>query len=633
MKINDSKVKVIERRKWHEFQKNEIQLKEIESAEVSRECRSKGMANLLLMLDNLNADDQSSRHDVLLEAEKYLWRREEQVLGIDQREIVRDLQKFRVEDETKGGNEKCMGLNVFNEIMFEEIEKEINRVYDIQGELKQNMSDIEIKQVRETIVERRDSNGQMHDNSGNGGNVAMFDQRKVIRNSNVAMPKRAISEEGTINREISKKVREDVKVGGEQEKDEECARGSEFISARQQYRIEQENKRQRQSNEAMGNNKRSLGMRRFNPPLIRRNTGADEFEEMKAEVGVYISDTKKPQKKESRNEGKEGKADKEPEVEMDERYKNVDKKMIEMIENEIRGNVKEVKWEDIAGLEHAKRTVMEMVVWPMARPDIFSGLRGPPKGLLLFGPPGTGKTLIGRCIATQSKATFFSISCSSLTSKWVGEGEKMVRAMFAVARVHQPSVIFIDEIDSLLTQRSESENEASRRIKTEFLVQFDGVGSGEDSKGERVLIIGATNRPYEIDEAARRRFRKRLYVPLPELSGRIALISNLMAKENHQLDKEQIEELGKLTEGYSGSDIDGLCREAALGPVRNLFSMSDMLTENGRGGLESINADSVEPIRFEHFLAAMKQIRPSVNQKDLKVYEDWDEIFGSKSAV
>jgi len=186
----------------------------------------------------------------------------------------------------------------------------------------------------------------------------------------------------------------------------------------------------------------------------------------------------------------------------DPRYKNIDPKMIEMIENEIVDNSPGVSWDDIAGLEFAKSSVQEIVVWPLLRPDLFTGLRGPPKGLLLFGPPGTGKTLIGKTIATESNATFFSISASSLMSKWVGEGERMVRALFAVARVQSPSVIFIDEIDSLLSQRGSEEGEASRRVKTEFLVQMDGVGGSSE---ERMLLIGATNRPQELDEAARRR--------------------------------------------------------------------------------------------------------------------------------
>ena len=190
-------------------------------------------------------------------------------------------------------------------------------------------------------------------------------------------------------------------------------------------------------------------------------------------------------------------------MKQDDRYKNIDPQMVETIKNEIMDQSQPVHWEDIAGLEHAKNVIKEIVVWPMLRPDLFQGIRGPPKGLLLFGPPGTGKTLIGKCIASQCKATFFSISSSSLTSKWIGEGEKMVRALFTVARVHQPSVIFVDEIDSLLTQRTEGEQEATRRIKTEFLVyffigeihehrQFDGCGTSQD---DRILMIGATNRP------------------------------------------------------------------------------------------------------------------------------------------
>lgn len=132
------------------------------------------------------------------------------------------------------------------------------------------------------------------------------------------------------------------------------------------------------------------------------------------------------------------------------------------------------------------------------RPDLFTGLRQPPKGLLLFGPPGTGKTLIGKAIACQSKSTFFSISASNITSKWIGDSEKIIFTLFRLAYYKRPSVIFIDEIDSLLTNRSDNEHESSRKIKTEFMVQMDGISKNQDQNdgsNKQVLLIGATNRP------------------------------------------------------------------------------------------------------------------------------------------
>mmetsp|Transcript_14510 Transcript_14510/g.58844 ORF Transcript_14510/g.58844 Transcript_14510/m.58844 type:complete len:294 (+) Transcript_14510:1605-2486(+) len=286
-----------------------------------------------------------------------------------------------------------------------------------------------------------------------------------------------------------------------------------------------------------------------------------------------------------------------------------------MIMNEVMDKNPGVEWEDIAGLHFPKKCVMEAVIWPMVRPDIFTGLRGPPKGLLLFGPPGTGKTMIGKAIASKSGATFFNISASSLTSKWVGEGEKTVRALFAVARMFHPAVIFIDEIDSLLTSRTDSDQESTRRIKTEFLVQMDGAATTRD---DRVLVVGATNRPQELDEAARRRLVKRLYIPLPDLESRTALIARLLKNQDSNLTSEGIAEISRLSEGYSGSDLYSLCAEAALGPVRDLGD-----------ALSSISADGVRKIDLEDFRIASRLVRASVGSSELEAYIEWNRIYGS----
>ncbi|ONM32358.1 P-loop containing nucleoside triphosphate hydrolase superfamily protein [Zea mays] len=210
-----------------------------------------------------------------------------------------------------------------------------------------------------------------------------------------------------------------------------------------------------------------------------------------------------------------------PDGELPEKLRNLEPRLIEHVSNEIMDRDPNVRWNDIAGLEHAKKCVTEMVIWPLLRPDIFRGCRSPGRGLLLFGPPGTGKTMIGKAIAGEAKATFFYISASSLTSKWIGEGEKLVRALFGVASCRQPAVIFVDEIDSLLSQRkSDGEHESSRRLKTQFLIEMEGFDTGN----EQILLIGATNRPQELDEAARRRLTKRLYIPLPSLGNTISFL-------------------------------------------------------------------------------------------------------------
>jgi SpoVK/Ycf46/Vps4 family AAA+-type ATPase len=258
----------------------------------------------------------------------------------------------------------------------------------------------------------------------------------------------------------------------------------------------------------------------------------------------------------------------EVEPEEDPRLATIEKEILDMIKSEVIEVQKKVTWEDIAGLEEAKTKLEEAVVIPLLRPDLFTGIRAAPKGILLFGPPGTGKTLIGRCIASQSNATFFSISASSLTSKWIGQGEKLVKALFTYARVMQPSVIFMDEIDSILMKRSENEHESSRRLKTEFLVQLDGAYKTDES--DRILIVAATNRPQELDEAVRRRFTQKLYIPLPCFEGRKSLVMNLMKHLKHSMTERDFDEVGEKTEGYSGADMQTLVKEASMEVIREI---------------------------------------------------------------
>ncbi|XP_045445823.1 fidgetin-like protein 1, partial [Melitaea cinxia] len=338
-------------------------------------------------------------------------------------------------------------------------------------------------------------------------------------------------------------------------------------------------------------------------PAARRTLGASRKAQAK-----FVSPMLGAQEKQEVNE---------PAV-TDERLKHIDPKMIELIESEIIDKGAPICWEDIAGLQEAKNVIQEAVVWPLLRPDIFTGLRRPPRGVLLFGPPGTGKTLIGKCVAAQCRATFFSISASSLTSKWIGDGEKMVRALFAVARCHQPAVIFIDEIDSLLSQRGEGEHEASRRLKTEFLVQLDGAATSED---DRILIIGATNRPQELDEAARRRLVKRLYIPLPDVEARTQIICNLLRHEAHALSGAQAAECARLTAGYSGADMRALCAEAAMGPLRAL-PLDQIAT---------VDTAHVRPVNMQDFKMALQRVRPSVSQDDLTQYIKWNNTYGHGS--
>jgi vacuolar protein-sorting-associated protein 4 len=219
----------------------------------------------------------------------------------------------------------------------------------------------------------------------------------------------------------------------------------------------------------------------------------------------------------------------------------------------------------VAGLEGAKDLLKEAVILPVKFPQLFTGRRTPWKGILLYGPPGTGKSYLAKAVATESGAScFLSVSSSDLVSKFQGESERLVKNLFEIARQRAPSIIFIDEIDSLCSSRGDGENESARRIKTEFLIQMQGVGKGN----EGVLVLGATNTPWELDPAIRRRFEKRVYISLPEVAARAHMFKVHIGDTPHDLTEADFKILAERTDGFTGSDIAVAVRDALYEPVR-----------------------------------------------------------------
>ncbi len=283
-----------------------------------------------------------------------------------------------------------------------------------------------------------------------------------------------------------------------------------------------------------------------------------------------------------------------------------------------------VTWDAIAGLEEAKEKIKECIVWPMLHPHLFRGVLTPSKGFLFFGPPGTGKTLIAKAIANECKAKFFNITASDLTSKMHGDTEKLVTTLFEVARHLQPSIIFIDEIDALLSKRTATEADSPMlRMKSEFLTQLEGVSSKDD----RVYFIGATNKPQNIDEAARRRMHNRLFIPLPDASARRMIIEQEILEDkecNQNLSKEDLKWVVGNTKGFSGADMALLCKEAAYKPVRQMQLL---------GKLDNIKArPEFDAITLEHFKEALKTRKSSVSESDLEDLKKWNRLFGTISS-
>lgn len=325
---------------------------------------------------------------------------------------------------------------------------------------------------------------------------------------------------------------------------------------------------------------------------------------------------------------------------------NDDKKLRNVLSGAILTEKPNVRWEDIAGLDGAKEALKEAVILPVKFPHLFKGNRKPTSGILLYGPPGTGKSYLAKAVATEAASTFFSISSSDLVSKWMGESEKLVKHLFAMARENKPSIIFIDEVDALTGQRGESESEASRRIKTELLVQINGVGNDSDG----VLVLGATNIPWQLDSAIRRRFEKRIYIPLPDLAARTKMFELSVSETPCSLTNDDFRTLGKLTNGYSGSDISVVVKDTLMQPIRKIQSATHFknvskdpsyrkLTPCSPGDENAIEiswidieADELqEPeLTINDFLKAIQTSRPTINEEDLKKQEEFTRNFGQE---
>ncbi|XP_076951896.1 uncharacterized protein LOC143625465 isoform X2 [Bidens hawaiensis] len=299
-----------------------------------------------------------------------------------------------------------------------------------------------------------------------------------------------------------------------------------------------------------------------------------------------------------------------------------------------------VTFSDIGALDNIKESLQELVMLPLRRPDLFiGGLLKPCRGILLFGPPGTGKTMLAKAIANEAGASFINVSMSTITSKWFGEDEKNVRALFTLAAKVSPTIIFVDEVDSMLGQRSRAgEHEAMRKIKNEFMTHWDGLLT---KPGERILVLAATNRPFDLDEAIIRRFERRIMVGLPSVENREMILRTLLAKE-HIDDGLNLREVATMTEGYTGSDLKNLCTTAAYRPVRELIQQERLkdlekkrLAESGEEPESpEVNTEekviTIRPLKMEDFREAKNQVAASFASEGTVMNElkQWNEQYG-----
>ncbi|SBT80361.1 vacuolar protein sorting-associated protein 4, putative [Plasmodium malariae] len=339
----------------------------------------------------------------------------------------------------------------------------------------------------------------------------------------------------------------------------------------------------------------------------------------------------------------------------------VKENMKKQIKDFILNKDKNVKWSDVCGLDTAKEVLKEAIIFPLKFPKLFNSSTLPYKGILLYGPPGTGKTFLALACSNECNMNFFNVSSSDLVSKYQGESEKYIKCLFDTAKEHAPAIIFIDEIDSLCGSRTDGENESTRRIKTEFLINMSGLNNYKNN----VIVMGATNTPWSLDSGFRRRFEKRIYIPLPNLYARMKLfekyVNNTENKDQMEgknagaytstsnIGKEDIRYFATLTENYTGADIDIICRDAVYMPVKKCLlskffkqvkknnkilytpcSPGDPDTTKVEKNVMSLNESELllPPLSVQDFKTAISNAKPSLSVDDLNKYEEWTKQYG-----
>ncbi|KAJ6541842.1 P-loop containing nucleoside triphosphate hydrolase protein [Mycena capillaripes] len=302
-----------------------------------------------------------------------------------------------------------------------------------------------------------------------------------------------------------------------------------------------------------------------------------------------------------------------------------------------------VKWDDVAGLEEAKASLKEGIILPITSPHLFTGKRTPWKGVLLYGPPGTGKSYLAKAVAAEAKSTLFSAPIlRSLFYNLKFFLYRLVKQLFELAHESKPSIIFIDEIDFLAGSRSEAELEGSRRIKTEFLVQMNRVG--HDDTG--VFVLGATNVPWQLDNAIKQRFEKRIYIPLPGPEARRHMFELEVGETPCEMAPKDYRMLADQADGYSGSDISSVVRDALMQPVRKVIAATHFKhVDDGKkwtpcspadpGAVEKswteIDPDKLlePPLKSGDFLKSLATARSTVTESDVKPHDEWTNESGA----